>query len=514
MWIYPLNQFEALSATQRDLRNTECKRLLLLRLSVHPPTSSPLPLPHYPLWHGIAGINAALLIACLAGIVSRPLDFTASFWPANAVLLGLLLRHPRHAHFWMTWVAAWLTYVSADLLTGSSMFVALSLNTANIFGVALGWLFLRRHTSDVLSFQRQRSVLIIFAGCMISAASSAAFGAWPSKVAFNASFWDAAHMWVANEFYCTILILPLVLTAPRGWVWQWTTHNPQHHSSRLYVLPFITLILSEALSLMVPGPGSMGFSMPAMVWCAMSYGVFSTALLNLVLSLCKTAAIAFGAFTFTPDHAMEATSFRLGLALMSLAPLAVACAYALHEQALRKLHYAVNHDFLTGVLARSALMERGKKILSRLEEEGQPVAVLMMDIDHFKAVNDRYGHAQGDVVLKGVAQLALAGLRPDDLLGRTGGEEFAIVLPRTSREQALSVAQRICEQLREHVFAVPNHAPLRVTLSIGLHSVSSISAQDTMEQLLSKADEALYLAKNNGRNQVRQYGPALAPSAI
>nr|WP_225561182.1 GGDEF domain-containing protein [Comamonas sp. CMM02] len=211
---------------------------------------------------------------------------------------------------------------------------------------------------------------------------------------------------------------------------------------------------------------------------------------------------------------MESTSYRTGLALLSLAPLAVACAYSLRTQALRKLNHAVNHDFLTGVLARRALMERGQKLLTRLEEEGQQVAMLMVDIDHFKAVNDRYGHSQGDVVLQEFAVLARDALRPEDLIGRMGGEEFAIMLPRTTHDQALLVGQRLCERLREHVFPLPNQGQMRITLSVGMHSVSCIGPQDSMEHLLSKADEALYVAKNSGRDQVRQYGPALAPSAI
>lgn len=211
---------------------------------------------------------------------------------------------------------------------------------------------------------------------------------------------------------------------------------------------------------------------------------------------------------------MEATSYRTGLALLSLAPLAVACAYGLRMQLLTKLNHAVNHDYLTGALARRALMERSEKLLSRLEEEGQPVAVLMADIDHFKSVNDRYGHAQGDAVLQEFAVLARDTLRPEDLLGRMGGEEFAIVLPRTSHEHALAVAQRLCERLRQHHFPLDGVGQMHITLSIGLHSVSSIGPHDHIEQLLSKADQALYVAKNSGRNQVRAYGPMLAPSAI
>jgi diguanylate cyclase (GGDEF)-like protein len=100
------------------------------------------------------------------------------------------------------------------------------------------------------------------------------------------------------------------------------------------------------------------------------------------------------------------------------------------------------------------------------------------------------------------------------LIGRLGGEEFAIVLPRTEHAQAFLVAQRVCQQVSAHAFTVPQAAPLHITLSVGLHAVGTTQKHDSIDHLLSKADQALYTAKRSGRNQVRQYGPSLAPSAI
>ncbi len=453
-----------------------------------------------------------LWLACMIGIFSRPIGFLAAFWPANAIMLGLLLRDPRLSHTPITWICMLLTYVAADLTTGSSLFIALNLNVANVLSVLTGWIYLHTQDESALRLQRQRSVLTVFTGCSIAAFCGTAAGAWPSSIAFDVPLWRAAMMWLSTEFYNFVLILPVLLAAPRSWSWQWALSDQKWTLTQ--IMPLIALLFSEALSLMLPGPGSIAFIIPAMVWCAMSYGVFPTALLNLIIAFWKTSAISFGAFSFTPDHVMEVASFRTGLALLSMAPLAVACAYSLRLQALQKLHHAVSHDFLTGVLARRALMERGQKLLLRLAQEDQPVAVLMIDIDHFKSVNDRFDHAQGDLVLQEFAMLTRKTLRPDDLIGRMGGEEFAIVLPRTDREQALLVAQRLCERLRDHSFPGLHQGPPQVTLSIGLHAVRLISAADNMEQLLSRADVALYIAKNSGRNQVRQYTQTLAPSAF
>lgn len=465
------------------------------------PPSEPL------LWRAQIGLVICIFLACLAGILSRPIGYLAALWPANAIMLGILLRHPRLGKSVSTWLYAVLTFITTDLVTGSSLFLSLSLNIANVVGVFTAWLYLHRQRPAVLSFQRQRSVLVLFVGCLLGSASCMLAGAWASSIAFDMPLLRAMALWISGEFFNYILFLPLFLAAPRGWFWQWT-QTAAWDMHKLW--PFLALLLSEGLSLVIGGPGAIAFLMPAMVWCAMTYGVFSITILNLLVCFGKAAIIATGAVSFTPDHVMEITSYRTGLALLSLAPLAVACAYVLRMQALSKLHHAVNHDFLTGALARRAMMERGQKLLTRLKEEAQPVAVLMLDIDHFKHVNDRHGHAQGDMVLQEFATLARHALRPDDLLCRLGGEEFAIVLPRTSQEQAMAIGQRLCELTRQHHFPTNHQEAMHITISVGLYAVARITAQDSLEQLLSKADAALYLAKNNGRNQVHQYA---SPSA-
>ena len=472
-----------------------------------------MPAPTPPLWHTQLGLVACIFLACLLGILSRPLGFMAAFWPANAVMLGLLLRHPALGKSTATWLYSLATFIAADLLTGSSVFISLALNIANVTGVLAAWLFLQSKSPEVLHFQRQRSVLELFAGCVIGAVSCTLVGVWPASAAFNMPLQRSLALWLSGEFYNFILIVPVFLAAPKGWFWQWSYTSFKTWTPNKF-LPLIALAVSEGLSVLIGGPGAIAFLMPAMVWCAMTYRVFPMTILTLLICLGKTAMLAVGGLSFALENVMEATSYRTGLAFLSLAPLAVACAYVLRLQVLNKLKHAVDHDDLTGALARRALMERGQKLLTRLKADKQPVAVLMADIDHFKHVNDRYGHAQGDMVLQEFALIAREALRPEDLLGRTGGEEFAIVLPRTNREQALLVAQRLCDRLHQHSFSLHGTGQMHITLSIGLHAVSAIGPQDSLNSLLFKADDALYTAKKNGRNQVRQYGPMLAPSII
>ena len=132
----------------------------------------------------------------------------------------------------------------------------------------------------------------------------------------------------------------------------------------------------------------------------------------------------------------------------------------------------------------------------------------MLDLDDFKAVNDRYGHQTGDEVLRGIAEACKQELRAGDLIGRYGGEEFVIVLPQSSSRQAEACGERICR----HIACVPFHCgdeTVHVTASIGVCGTDMLSKQAiTADRLIQLADEALYTAKHRGKNRVQLWVPA------
>ncbi|MCZ2105632.1 MAG: diguanylate cyclase [Comamonadaceae bacterium] len=463
-------------------------------------------------WRELLALLLCVFLACLAGIATRPIAFMATFWPANGLLLGLLLRNPGWALTPLAWGMAYLGYLMADALTGAGWQNNLVINAINMVGVYAGWRFLSRQGPATLGFRRQRSVLLILVGCMISALTSGVLGTWARSLFFESSTWETFAMWTTGEAFNLILAVPLVLAAPRGWLWQWPWAKVLAPLRRAWGLPLVALFASEAVAYLLGGPGALGFAVPAMVWCAMVYGVFPTALLNLVTALWGTAAMTQLGLSFVPQHVHDAVSFRVGVAMLSLAPLAVATAHTLHKQTLQILHRAVNHDFLTGALSRRALMERGDQQLQRLQREGTPVATLMLDLDHFKRVNDQWGHAQGDLVLQQFASLITRNLRPGELFGRIGGEEFALLLPNTTREQALGVSERLCTQLREHVFHSETGQGIAMTMSIGLHAAQAGHDSYQLGDMLARADAALYLAKTSGRDQVQVYeGERMTP---
>jgi len=198
------------------------------------------------------------------------------------------------------------------------------------------------------------------------------------------------------------------------------------------------------------------------------------------------------------------TSARLGIAILVLGPLWVASVNTLNRRLMARLYRRANHDFLTGTLNRSALSQRAEELLEhrRRHSDEPPVAVLLLDLDHFKLINDRHGHATGDRVLRSFARLLHEQLRQQDLLARLGGEEFAVVLPGIALDEARLIAERLRRRVKAMILATNDGESLHVTVSIGSVGFTSISVADSPVVTLGHADQALYFAKANGRNRI------------
>jgi diguanylate cyclase (GGDEF)-like protein/PAS domain S-box-containing protein len=172
------------------------------------------------------------------------------------------------------------------------------------------------------------------------------------------------------------------------------------------------------------------------------------------------------------------------------------------KQIEQRLELLAHTDPLTGVCNRRRFLALAEDELSRAVRHGQPVALLMLDLDHFKAVNDQFGHAGGDSVLRAFVGSALGAMRQGDVLARVGGEEFAALLPQTGRDGALALAQRLLQQVR--ALQVPlDGQQVRITVSIGVAlRPMAPGAVVSLDALMAAADHALYQAKTGGRNRV------------
>lgn len=168
-------------------------------------------------------------------------------------------------------------------------------------------------------------------------------------------------------------------------------------------------------------------------------------------------------------------------------------------------------DCLTGTLNRQFFLDGLEKEHARIGRTDEHCSLALLDIDNFKAVNDRYGHPTGDAVLVHTATLLRGHLRPYDLIGRYGGDEFLICLPNTDTSDAYRILDRVREDISRHPIAAPNSGPVTITASIG---IAALQAERELNLTIDRADKALYGAKKHGRNNVVVYGarpPSPAP---
>ncbi len=171
-----------------------------------------------------------------------------------------------------------------------------------------------------------------------------------------------------------------------------------------------------------------------------------------------------------------------------------------HRTLLGKLELEANQDYLTGLSNRRHFMERGEIELARVQRYGESLSAFMLDIDHFKNINDTHGHKAGDIVLQKLSHLLRETLRAVDIIGRIGGEEFAVLLPETGLQEAVEIAERLREIIAHSVVILEAGLPLHFTVSIGVATLKDKSVN--LDILLSLADKAMYQAKGGGRNKV------------
>ena len=172
-----------------------------------------------------------------------------------------------------------------------------------------------------------------------------------------------------------------------------------------------------------------------------------------------------------------------------------------------KLERLANFDSLTGLYNRRAIVDKLRELINRANRYKEDFSLVMLDIDHFKGVNDRYGHLTGDEVLEKIATLVRRNIRNTDVVGRYGGEEFIIILPQTNLSSAWVIAERIRSIIENAEMKDPAGNVFTVTVSQGL---SEWERGEDADALISCADEALYKAKARGRNRVQiLLGPTL-----
>jgi diguanylate cyclase (GGDEF)-like protein len=356
----------------------------------------------------------------------------------SVVMLFLRLSYPRTIRGMGFWAGAGLLAFSSTFLFGGRGVLPdlLSVVGANLFllaGVALFQLGLQRFFGLPLSWRLWALVLLLLAPAL----------AWFTLASpdFN------ARVVLVNAVWATLQLSMAWLVWRRG---------PEVFSTRYTVVVLLLhagVIVLRFLTALLPLPDE-GLLEPTRV---------------------QTVYIA--------ANAMLILAFGLGLILMA------------GDRLRENFEHSASHDSLTNALNRRSLIEACERELERCRRHGHRMALLMLDLDHFKTINDTYGHMTGDQVLISFVARVRDQLRRPDQLGRFGGEEFILLLPDTPPESALVVAERI----RTAVARASDGLPA-ITVSIGVTSNRPDEAD--IDELLARADRALYMAKTGGRNRI------------
>jgi len=243
------------------------------------------------------------------------------------------------------------------------------------------------------------------------------------------------------------------------------------------------------------------------------YGIATTFVLGLGAAIVVATALARS--VMAPLRALESSAHHFGagdfsyrVALTGQNELgqlgktlnAMADKLAQSQAMLRELS---THDDLTGLFNFREFHRQLTEEAERSRRYGRSFSLLMLDIDHFKAINDTYGHLAGDEALRALAALIRREVRPTDLVARYGGEEFVMVLPETTGPGAFALGERLRGLIADHAISLPTGQTIHLTVSMGLATFPE--DQDSLPHLISAADQALYAAKSAGRNGIRQW---------
>ena len=242
-----------------------------------------------------------------------------------------------------------------------------------------------------------------------------------------------------------------------------------------------------------------------LMWLAVAHGVYG-------LLFVGRAVIAATVGVSSHDP-YESSTFNGVVYIVTLLHMIVSTiAFLLLQMLLlqRRLHDSAARDMLTGLLNRRGLQRHVDAALSLARRSGTPLALAVIDVDHFKRINDKHGHTVGDAVLRRVAELLQRGTRPSDSVARLGGEEFVVLMPGDDGGHAMTAAQRLRASLSTDPVQV---GPLAVPISVSVGVAQWSPGMDSWDELFAAADEAVYRAKRSGRNRVVLWGQDRGPES-
>jgi diguanylate cyclase (GGDEF)-like protein len=419
----------------------------------------------------------------------------ATVWAANAIVLAALLATPSAR--WLPYVVAvWVAGFLANLIGGYPIIASAPFAAINVAEAALAATLTRQWVGGAPELERPLDLVKFVVSAIVASALSASLSAPFMAYATDHDIGRSWLSWFASDTLGLLVVTPVLFIAFAMWM------------AKRSFLQGRSVAEATALFAMVAGLSLAVFAQDRwpLLFLLLPPVVLTTFRLRSAGATVAIVIIAvIGSYFSTrssgPIALMEGDLadriyfFQFFLAATFLPALPVASVLDERDALAAIAERQAATDELTGTASRRAFLARLDGAAEAARIDGRPLAVALFDVDHFKAINDRHGHDVGDEVLRRVGGLALGVVRHDGLVGRLGGEEFAIIMPDTSLAEALAVCERLCTACR----ALGIEAGASVTISVGV-AVADPGA--TPRDVLKAADEAMYRAKRNGRNRV------------
>lgn len=317
----------------------------------------------------------------------------------------------------------------------------------------------------------------------------------------------SACVWALHRFYrqpvprARLLIVPLACAAAYVLLFEWVDWRTRTICTLLFANALWILQVLLGRRLQPRSKGEWLFMLGALL-------VASAMLLRMVYPEVSLSRL-------TTADGTRAIVLSFANLFVALHLMAVGFLLMARDQADAQLRRYASEDSLTGLANRRTALEALEHALQRHRPLEDHLSVLLIDVDHFKRINDMCGHPVGDRVLASMGGILRAKLRPHTVAGRYGGEEFIIICPATNTAEALQLAARLCDDVRSSITAQHQSEQWAVTISVGVgtwappEAANATAPCETLDSLLHKADQALYQAKHAGRDRVCLYAPAL-----
>jgi diguanylate cyclase (GGDEF)-like protein len=462
----------------------------------------------------IAVLAAGYLATALGGLaISRQAGNIATLWPPNGMLVAaLLLIGPRR---WVeVLIAGAIGSLAANLFNGNTLLTASSITVANLVEAVVAASIIRWQTGRRVLFRQSGDVAVLIVASITAALVAGALSATSAKLLAHAPFTMIFIKWVLGDVLGLLVVMPIAVIA----------HDLVKHGPDLMMSQRsqgeATLILAGVFGVSVavfsPNVPPVQFLvMPTVLLASFRLGPLGAALGTVIVAIVGslgTVIAAKAGLSSADEVTLRVFNFQLNLAVLFLTALPIGAAMAQRSQLERDLidekeradRFAkdmaslANIDDLTGLATRRFFLDQLDNMAATARRIRQPLTLAMIDIDHFKPINDNYGHAVGDAVLMAIGAACRSAVRSDDVIGRLGGEEFAMLMPLTDQETAYRIVDRLREAVAAIAIPTSDGRTVSVTISVGM----AMFADTQIDRLLLDADRALYLAKERGRNRI------------